>query len=64
MKIIKAIKRLWQIGTCTHKMSIETIQFADTVRIEVCVRCGRVIGGITNEEMSIQNRIKNRQRTA
>lgn len=44
-KFRKAIKRLWIIGTCTHRNSMVTCDFGE-VKLHVCKRCGRVIGGI------------------
>jgi hypothetical protein len=46
-KLIKAIKRLWVIGTCDHYNAIEFVRLSDVgPTINVCTRCGRVIDGL------------------
>jgi len=47
MKLLKCLKRLWIIGTCTHRNCIEITNFApDGPVIQVCKKCGRVIDGL------------------
>ena len=48
-RFIKAVKRLWVIGTCTHKNQLEEFGINNgktELTIKVCKTCGRVIDGV------------------
>lgn len=48
MKLIKCIKRLWLIGTCTHSLIEHKISddIGKELKFDMCAKCGRIIGGV------------------
>lgn len=62
MKIIRAVKRLWRLGTCTHRNAMNwTLLSADlecpgeVVEAHFCRRCGRLLFGVKTSDQPQHN---------
>lgn len=48
-RIIKALRRLWLIGTCDHINCGRQIEWDETTSLTVCKRCGTVMQIVLSE---------------
>lgn len=46
--MMKALRRLYRLATCTHINMTQVLAFADTTELRICTGCGRVIS-LTDE---------------
>ncbi len=46
--VARAVRRLWRFATCDHRNMCASIAFENTIELNACTRCGRVLW-ITDE---------------
>lgn len=49
--MLKALKRLWRIATCTHRNMCIGYDLGNTVEFKVCRGCGRVVGNYSEHDL-------------